>query len=136
MRSTILAVTVALAAALPALAAGRPSTGTPTGHVVVVKMVKQGGSDYRFSPAEITVQPGDTVRWIQDSDAPHNVQFDSWAKGAKLGSAQMGPFMTSPGQAYQLVIDARFPAGKYAYECTPHGAMGMKGTITVAAAAQ
>ncbi len=124
---------IILAAALVALpmvgARSVAASGGP-GHVVEVKLVKQGSS-YAFSPASVTVQPGDTVRWIQASDAPHNVQFDSWPKGAKLGSAQMGSFVTALGQTYQLVIDARFPAGKYAYECTPHGVMGMKATMTV-----
>ncbi len=123
-----------LAAALVALpivgARGLAASGGP-GHVVEVKMVKQGSS-YAFSPASVTVQPGDTIRWLQASDAPHNVQFDSWPKGAKLGGAQMGSFLSATGETYQLVIDSRFPAGKYAYECTPHGAMGMKATLTVA----
>ena len=119
--------------ALPVMGGQRlAATGAP-GHVVEVKMVKQGGSNYRFAPDNITVQPGDTVRWIQDSDAPHNVQFDSWPKGAHLGGAQMGSYLTAPGQTYQVVIDGRFPAGKYAYECTPHGMLGMKATLTVAA---
>ncbi len=123
-----------LAAALLALpmvgARSLAASGGP-GHVVEVKMVKEG-SNYAFSPANVTVQPGDTIRWIEASDAPHNVQFDSWPKGAKLGGAQMGTFLSAPGERYQLVIDGRFTAGKYAYECTPHGVMGMKATITVA----
>ena len=118
--------------ALPVMGAQRvAATGGP-GHLVEVKMVKQGGSNYRFSPDNITVQPGDTVRWIEDSDAPHNVQFDSWPKGARLGGAQMGSYVTTMGQTYQVVIDSRFTPGKYAYECTPHGVLGMKATLTVA----
>ncbi len=131
MRRNSLLLAAALLA-LPVAGAGRLAAKGGPGHLIEVKMVKQGGSDYRFSPASVTVQPGDTVRWIQASDAPHNVQFDSWPKGAKLGGAQLGTFVTAPGQASQLVIDSRFPAGKYAYECTPHGAMGMKATLTVA----
>lgn len=129
-----LAMVAALAA--PALGMTKVAAVPGPGHLVVVKMVKSGGSDYRFSPAAVTVQPGDTVRWIQDSDAPHNVQFDSSPKGAKLGAAQSGPYLTSAGQTYEVVIDGRFPAGKYAYECTPHGAMGMKATLVVAPAGQ
>ncbi len=129
MRSKWLVLAAALVALPAAGARGVAARGGP-GHVVEVKMVKQGSS-YAFSPASVTVQPGDTIRWIQASDAPHNVQFDSWPKGAKLGGAQMGSYVTAAGQSYQLAIDSRFPAGKYAYECTPHGVMGMKATITV-----
>ncbi len=123
-------VLVGLMAAAPVHA--DPGKG---GHVVVVKMVDQGGGQYRFSPAAVTVQPGDTVRWEETSGAPHNVQFDKWPGGAKLGSAQAGPLLTSKGASYQLVIDGRFPAGTYAYECLPHGMLGMKATLTVAPAA-
>ncbi len=130
VKGAVLAMTFGVlfaVSAAPAVATGGP------GHLVVVKMVKQG-NDYRFSPAAVTVQPGDTVRWLQASDAPHNVQFDSWAKGARIGSVRMGPYLTAPGQTYQLVVDQRFTAGTYAYECTPHGAMGMKASLTVAGA--
>lgn len=112
----------------PRLVAGN----TGPGHLVVVKMVNQGGGQYRFAPAQVTVAPGDTVRWLESSDAPHNVQFDSWPRGAKPGSAQIGPLLTAPGSTYQVVIDNRFPAGNYTYECTPHGSLGMKATMTVA----
>ncbi|HEX9105751.1 MAG TPA: plastocyanin/azurin family copper-binding protein [Longimicrobiales bacterium] len=95
-------------------------------------MIDSGGGQYHFAPAQVTVQQGDTVRWLESSGAPHNVQFDRWPKGAKLGSSQMGPLLTSKGATYQLVIDGRFPAGTYAYECTPHGMLGMKAQLTVA----
>lgn len=104
-------------------------------HVVVVHMVEIAGQQFRFQPASITVQPGDTVRWVQESSAPHNVQFESKPKGAKLGAADTGPYLTGKGETYQLVMDGRFPVGSYGYLCTPHGPMGMKGTITVAASA-
>ncbi len=125
-----MALVLGLAAAAPAHAA--PGKG---GKLVVVKMVDQGGGQYRFAPASVTVQPGDTVRWLETSGAPHNVQFDKWPSGAKLGSAQGGPLLTSKGASYQLVIDGRFPAGTYAYECLPHGMLGMKASLTVAPAA-
>ncbi len=112
-----MALLLGLAAAAPAHA--DPGKG---GKLVVVKMVDQGGGQYRFAPAAVTVQPGDTVRWLETS-------------GAKLGSAQAGPLLTSKGASYQLVIDGRFPAGTYAYECLPHGMLGMKATLTVAPAA-
>ncbi len=126
-----MALVVGLAAAAPVHA--DPGKG---GKVVVVKMVDQGGGQYRFEPAAVTVQAGDTVRWLEASGAPHNVQFDKWPSGAKLGSAQAGPLLTSKGSSYQLVIDGRFPAGTYAYECLPHGMLGMKATLTVTAAAR
>ncbi len=125
----------ALLIGLPGLV---PLTGTNlhsgppvAGHVVEIRMVDSGGGQYHFAPAKVTVQQGDTVRWLESSGAPHNVQFDHWPKGAKLGSSQTGPLLTSKGATYQLVIDARFTPGTYAYECTPHGPLGMKAELTV-----
>ncbi len=133
MRAKLMSLAIVGLVMGTALGAGVLAAKSGPGHLVTVKMVKGSGGTYQFSPAEVSVQPGDTVRWVQDSDAPHNVQFDSSPKGAKLGAAQSGPYLTAAGQTYQLVIDSRFPAGKYAYECTPHGAMGMKGTLVVSA---
>ncbi len=132
MRTRLLSLATAGLLVGTGLGAGVLAADPGPGHLVTVKMVKAGAA-YQFSPTEVTVQRGDTVRWVQDSDAPHNVQFDNTPKGAKLGGAQSGPYLTAAGQTYQLVIDGRFPAGKYAYECTPHGAMGMKGTLVVGA---
>ncbi|MBC7674237.1 MAG: hypothetical protein H7247_17600 [Polaromonas sp.] len=36
----------------------------------------------------------------------------------------------APNEAY-VVSFAKVPAGTYAYQCTPHAAMNMKGVITV-----
>lgn len=128
------ATSLGMAVLLVGLVAAAPVHADPGkgGKLVVVKMVDQGGGTYRFDPATVTVQPGDTVRWLEASGAPHNVQFDKWPSGAKLGSSQAGPLLTSKGATYQLVIDGRFPAGTYAYECLPHGMLGMKATLTVA----
>lgn len=122
----VLAAPVGVAAARVAGGPGAP------GHVVVVKMVEIPGQQYRFEPAVVAVQPGDTLRWIQETTVPHNVQIESKPKGARLGGAAMGPYLSNKGETYQLVIDGRFTAGSYGYICTPHGLMGMKGTITVA----
>lgn len=102
------------------------------GAVVVVKMVDVSATEYRFEPAEISVNPGDTVRFEQAGVMPHNVEFREGPAGVNLGAARMGPFLTKAGETYDVVIDARFPAGVHKYVCTPHEALGMKGSITVA----
>ncbi|HWV55827.1 MAG TPA: multicopper oxidase domain-containing protein, partial [Longimicrobiales bacterium] len=52
--------------------------------------------------------------------------------GADLGEAWMGPYLTTAGEVYEIAIDERFPDGTYTFVCTPHLALGMTGTITVA----
>ncbi len=127
--SALLLLPVSLAL-LGAVAA--PKTDAPAPKTVVVKAVDVSATEYKWLPAEISVNPGDTVRFQQTTAMPHNVQFKDAPAGASLGDALMGPFMSQPGETYDVVIDGRFKAGKYAFVCTPHEAMGMKGSITVA----
>ena len=98
------------------------------------------GSEYKFSPASLTIKAGDMVRFKDVSGGPHNVQFyaDSIPAGAaaaldagmpdKMGSL-MSP-MVETGGAYTISF-AGAPTGDYRYYCLPHQAMGMKGMITV-----
>ncbi len=105
-------------------------------HVIVVKLVTKGGSaPYGFAPSSLTAQKGDTVRFVEDAGVMHNVHFKSHPAGAKLGSATVGPYLTAKGQTYDVVIDARFTAGKYEFVCDPHEMLGMVGTLTVVSSA-
>jgi plastocyanin len=113
------------------------SDGPPSlraGRVVIVKTVEVSATSYKFEPAEVTVLPGDTVRFVQTSLMPHNVEFTKAPAGSKLGKAKVGPYLVAVDQTYDVVIDARFPAGQYKFMCTPHISLGMKGTISVAIA--
>jgi plastocyanin len=101
--------------------------------VVVVKLVDISPTEYRFQPSDVTVAPGDTVRFEQMTPMPHNVEFREVPAGTKLGPAQMGPFLTKAGEVYVLAIDSRFAPGLHRFVCTPHETLGMKGTLTVAA---
>jgi plastocyanin len=99
---------------------------------VVVKTVDVSPTQYQFDPAEITVSPGDTIRFEQTSAMmPHNVEFKDVPAGTKLGDGRVGPFLTKPGDSYVIAVDGRFAAGVHHFVCTPHEALGMKGTITV-----
>ncbi len=112
--------------------AGTASAQAPAVHVVVVKLAEVGGAKpYAFQPATVTVQHGDTVRFIDGSDMMHNVHFTSEPKGAKLGNAESGPYLTAKGQVYSLVIDNRFTPGTYELVCDPHQSVGMHATLTV-----
>lgn len=130
------ALLAAVALSVPSQGPGRsqgPATWpSPAAHVVVVKMVDKGGGTWNFEPSAVQAQPGDTVRFLQTDIVPHNVQFKSVPKGAKLGpTVMMGAFLMKKGDTYDLVIDARFAPGTYHFVCTPHEMMGMKGTLEV-----
>jgi plastocyanin len=132
--------TAAAPAATGAATTGSATMAPITGKTVEVKMVGDE-KGYRFEPADITVKQGDGIKFVMVSGGPHNAAFDPAtvpaAAKAQL-SANMpnqmsdlnGPLLVNPNEAYTISF-ANVPPGKYEYHCTPHLAMGMKGTITV-----
>jgi plastocyanin len=129
------------AAAAPTTSAAPTGAMAPiTGQTHEVKMV---GDDkgYRFEPADITVKAGDGVKFIMITGGPHNVAFDPATIPADIKSQLMAnmpnqmselssPLFSNPNEAYTISF-ANIKPGKYPFHCTPHLAMGMKGTITV-----
>ena len=127
------------AAAAPA-AAGAVAAAPAPGATHEIKMIGDQ-TGYKFEPANLTIKQGDAVKFIMVSGGPHNVAFqgvtDAAAKaqldanmsGAKMGELS-GPMVMAPNEAY-VVSFAKVPAGTYAFTCTPHAAMNMKGVITV-----
>ena len=123
-----------------ASAAGAVAAAPAPGTTHEVKMIGDA-KGYRFEPADITIKQGDAVKWIMVSGGPHNVAFlnltDPTTK-AQLNANMPGqhmaedssPLLMNPNEAYTVSF-AKIPAGKYDYDCTPHAAMGMKGSITV-----
>ena len=128
------------APAAPAPAPGAVAKIAATGQTVTVKMI---GDDkgYRFDPANITIKTGDAVKFVMVSGGPHNVSFDPAAVPAD-SKAQLdanmdsktselsSPPMMNPNEEYVISFGGVKP-GKYDFHCSPHLAMGMKGTITV-----
>jgi LPXTG-motif cell wall-anchored protein len=76
--------------------------------------------DFNFTPAQITVQEGDTVTWTNDGPTAHSAT-------ASGGGFDTGIF--PEGQSRSHTFDE---AGTFAYICTPHP--NMKGTVVVDAA--
>ncbi|HEY2852570.1 MAG TPA: plastocyanin/azurin family copper-binding protein [Gemmatimonadaceae bacterium] len=104
-------------------------------------MLQDPQGNYRFEPADVTIKSGDGVKFIMVSGGPHNVAFDpaQIPQAAKTQlSANMqqqvselsSPMMMNPNETYTISF-GNIPPGKYEFHCTPHLAMGMKGTITV-----
>jgi len=124
-------MTVSLAALL-VLSAGANAQKPSGPHMLVVKLVDKGGAmPYAFEPAITVAQRGDTVRFVETAGVMHDVHFTKQASGAKLGGAVTGPYLTTKGQTYDLVINARFAEGRYEFVCEPHEALGMKGTLVI-----
>lgn len=67
-----------------------------------------------FSPSNLTIEVGDTVRWTNNSGRTHNVTGPGWASE------------TSSSFTYERTFNS---VEQIAYECTIHN--GMNGSITV-----
>ena len=130
------AAAAAPAEAAPAAGAMAPITGTTH----EIKMIGDGAG-YRFEPAALTIAPGDGVKFVLVSGGPHNVAFDPAAVPAASKaqlSANMpeqagelsGKMMLNADETYTISFGG-IAAGEYAFHCTPHLAMNMKGVITV-----
>jgi len=82
---------------------------------------------YQFLPASLTIQLGDTLQWtpLDQPTMVHTITSASIPSGAATFD-----------YTWQLPADTFFQyipqiAGLYEYECTPHIAWNMLGTITV-----
>jgi len=126
--------------AAPAAAANATAKVAATGATHDIKMI---GDDkgYRFEPAAVTIKSGDAIRFTMVSGGPHNVAFDPATVPADSKnqldanmdqkiSELSSPMMMNPNETYTISFGGVKP-GVYPFHCTPHLAMGMKGTITV-----
>lgn len=114
------------------VAAAVPVDRPTAAKAVTIKMIDVSATEFRFEPLQVSVAPGDTLRFVQTAPTPHNVDLREAPAGAAVAGVRMGPFLTATGETYDLVLDDRFPAGTYHYVCTPHEMLGMKATFTVA----
>jgi plastocyanin len=115
--------------------------GAPiTGRVHIVRMIGDENG-YRFAPADLTVNQGDGIKFVMASGGPHNIAFDPATIPPDVQPQLMAnmpnqlaefssPLFMNPDESYTISF-AKVTPGQYAYHCTPHLAMGMKGTITV-----
>ncbi|MBR8830173.1 MAG: plastocyanin [Chlorogloea purpurea SAG 13.99] len=91
--------------------------------------VKMGGDQgtLQFDPPKLSIKAGDTVKWVNNKLAPHNVVFDKAPEdlAAKISHKAL---VFSPGESFQTTFDT---PGTYSYYCEPHRGAGMVGSITV-----
>jgi plastocyanin len=112
------------------------------GQVVEIRMTGNGRDRAAYEPAQVTVQPGTTLRFVNVSGGPHNVAF--WADSIPQGAAEplnaampsrqgnlTSPMLVQPNQTYEFAFPQGAPRGTYKGYCTPHLMMGMKIAVTV-----
>lgn len=79
--------------------------------------------DFEFVPSELSVQMGDTIRWIW-VEGVHTTTSSSVPAGAITWDSPLTASVTS----FDYVAAT---AGIYTYVCTPHAAFGMVGSFNV-----
>lgn len=70
---------------------------------------------YEYLPAEITIQAGETITWINKDSVKHNATDDTFNTG-----------LLAKEESAQVTFE---DAGTHNYHCTPHPYM--KGTVIV-----
>lgn len=80
-----------------------------------------------FEPLNLTIEPGDTVTWVNQDEEDHNmVTFpDGHPKGSK---GFRSPYLSKKGEKWSQEFTV---PGTYSYHCIPHLFMGMRGNIVV-----
>lgn len=83
----------------------------------VVEITASGTS---FSPSEVTIAPGTTVRWVTPGGG-HTVTPDNHSEWTSAA-------LNSAGDVFEHTFD---DPGEFDYFCIPHQSLGMTGTVTV-----
>ena len=113
IRVALLAFVLVFVIALPIVPASRAAT---TVNVSIV--------DFAFQPADVYIQPGDTVRWTNTVSTPHSVISDA-------GSAEsFGSSILGLNGVFTHVFNGE---GDFGYHCGVHSTT-MFGTVHVSAA--
>lgn len=85
-----------------------------------------GKKPYYFEPSKLTIQPGDTVTFVNGQEDTHDVMFDVVPK--KVTDMNMGPEQEKEGSKWSYTFTI---PGSYHFHCHPHEKLGMKGTLIV-----
>ena len=76
----------------------------------------------RFEPEKLTIKTGETVEFVMNKLAPHNVIFEDHPE---LSHQKL---LYHTRNTYKSTFKV---AGEYKYYCKPHRGAGMQGTIIV-----
>ena len=75
--------------------------------------------NFAFTPEQITINPGETITWINDDGAPHALKFQDGAKGTDL---------MLPGATFRRHFDG---PGTYDYSCSVHPYMTGRVVVSI-----
>lgn len=90
-----------------------------------------GDKPYYFAPDQLTIQPGDTVSFVNAQEDMHDVMFIEVPKG--VDEMIMSPMHEEEGDTFSYTFTV---PGTYKFHCHPHEELGMKGTLIVGQASK
>ncbi|MFC4986762.1 cupredoxin domain-containing protein [Saliphagus infecundisoli] len=96
---------------------------------------------HTFEPQTVTIEPGETVTWTNESNIEHTVtayedeipdEAAYFASGGfeseRAARSRVKEGLIAPGENYDHTFDH---PGTYGYFCIPHEVSGMVGTVRV-----
>lgn len=96
-----------------------------------IKEVTSEDGKYFFDPKQLTIQPGDTVTFVNAQDDRHDVMFNVVPK--KVDEMIMSPMLEKKGDKFSYTFTV---PGTYKFHCHPHENIGMTGTLIVGQASK
>ncbi len=99
----------------------------------IIKEVSDTAAEkpYYFSPDKLTIQPGDTVTFVNAQEDMHDVMFINVPKG--VDEMIMSPRHEKEGDKWSYTFNV---PGTYKYHCHAHEALKMEGTLIVGKASK
>lgn len=97
------------------------ATAPAAAQTVSVKMGADNGM-LAFEPATLEIKAGDTVQWVNNKLAPHNMVIEGKPELSHKDLA------FAPGETFEATFTE---PGTYSYYCEPHRGAGMVGKIVV-----
>jgi plastocyanin len=110
----------------PAAAKG-PVTPCPTCKVITVRMTTNEVGNF-FEPAKFEAHEGDVIRFTLVTGV-HNVHFLPDSNPGKSNLPPASELLQLPGQTKDILLD--FGTGSFYFQCDPHAALGMVGSVKV-----
>ena len=95
--------------------------GSAQAKTVEVKLGTDSGM-LAFEPSSLTIQAGDTIKFVNNNLAPHNAVFEGHDE---LSHSDLA---FAPGESWEKTFTT---AGTYDFYCEPHRGAGMVGKVTV-----
>jgi plastocyanin len=137
-RSILKTHTLAAILLLPLLAARE---NTPL-RLHTIRLSGEASDDrYWFTPARLTVSPGDTLEFSVASGGPHALGVDptgmtdrakeSWNQALPRRTGALRSPLLRTGQPYRVVVPRGMEPGKYTFFCLAHRAYDMRLEVEV-----